>query len=126
MQDKNNKVIIDQHGKVMSDTPKNRLKDIVSKNLWNILGTGLAGAIAFAGMVQIIFEKSYVISCADFYGIDKRYFNGTGVVEDKAVYIVCVIFLMVFPIFLAYLNRKMKSKIYVILTFLATVLILFM
>lgn len=58
MQDKNNKVIIDQHGKVMSDTPKNRLKDIVSKNLWNILGSGLAGAIAFAGMVQIIFEKS--------------------------------------------------------------------
>ena len=126
MQDKNNKVIIDQHGKVMSDTPKNRLKDIVSKNLWNILGSGLAGAIAFAGMVQIIFEKSYVISCADFYGIDKRYFNGTGVVEDKAVYIVCAILLMVFPIFLAYLNRKVKSKIYVILTFLATVLILFM
>ena len=106
MQDKNNTVIIDQYGKAVSSIPKNRFKDIISKNLWNILGPGLAAVIAFAGMVQIVFEKSYIISCADFYGIDKRYFYDTGVVEDKMVYIVCATLVMVFPIFLAYLNRK--------------------
>lgn len=126
MQDKNNTVIVDQYGKAMSGISKNRFREIISKNLWNILGPGLAAVIALAGMVQIVFEKSYVISCADFYGIDKRYFSGAGMVEDNVVYIICAILVMVFPIFLAYLNRKMKSKIYVILTFLATVLILFM
>ena len=125
MQEEKNKSIVDPYGNVISSPLKNRWKETLSKNLWNILGPGLAAVITAAGIVEMVFAKSYVISCANFYGIDKKYFSGADMVGDKAVFLFCAALVILNPFFLAYINTKVKSKLYIILTFLATVLILF-
>lgn len=126
MQEKNDTVLVDPYGKAISSMPQSRWKAILSKNLWNILGPGLAAVITVAGIVEMIFVKSYVISCANFYGIDKKYFSGTEIAGDKVIFLVCAVLVILNPFFLAYINAKVKNRLYIILTFLATVLILFM
>ena len=85
----NDTVLVDPYGKAISSMPQSRWKAILSKNLWNILGPGLAAVITVAGIVEMIFVKSYVISCANFYGIDKKYFSGTEIAGDKVIFLVC-------------------------------------
>ena len=126
MQEKNDTVLVDPYGKAISSMAQSRWKAILSKNLWNILGPGLAAVITVAGIVEMIFVKSYVISCANFYGIDKKYFSGTEIAGDKVIFLVCAVLVILNPFFLAYINAKVKNRFYIILTFLATVLILFM
>ena len=126
MQEKNDTVLVDPYGKAISSMPQSRWKAILSKNLWNILGPGLAAVITVTGIVEMIFVKSYVISCANFYGIDKKYFSGTEIAGDKVIFLVCAVLVILNPFFLAYINAKVKNRLYIILTFLATVLILFM
>lgn len=126
MKEKVNAEIVDQYGRVISSVPKNRFIEFLSKNMWNILGPGLVAMGALMGIVQTFFAYSYIISCVNFYGIDRRYFSGKDVVSNKAMLIICVILLWMSPFFLAYVNKKVKSKGSIFLIFLATFLILFM
>lgn len=125
MQDKENKDIVDSHGKVFKSTKDNRAKQFLKDNVWNILGTGLVACITLAGMMNLVISKGFSISCSNFYGIDGKYFSGTEIFENKLIFAFCAMTLLVYPFIFSYMNKKMNSKLYVVLTFLLTVYILF-
>lgn len=81
--------------------------------------------ITLAGIVNFVISKSFSASCANFYGIDKKYFSGTEMFEDKLIFILCAFVMFVYPIILSYINKKINSKGYVVLTFIFTIFILF-
>lgn len=125
MQDKENKYIVDSQGNVLKSTKDNRVKQFLKDNVWNIMSTGLAACISLAGMMNLVISKSFSISCSNFYGIDEKYFSGTEMFENKLIFVFCALLLFAYPFIFSYMNKKMNSKLYVALTFLLTVYILF-
>lgn len=126
MQDKQYKEIVDSQGNAYkSNKDKNKITQYLETNIWNFLGTGLAAVITLAGIVNFVISKSFSASCANFYGIDKKYFSGTEMFEDKLIFILCAFVMFVYPIILSYINKKINSKGYVVLTFIFTIFILF-
>lgn len=125
MQDKENKNIVDSHGNVIKSIKDDRIKRFLKDNVWNILSTGLAAGITLAEMTNLIISKGFSISCSNFYGIDGKYFSGTEIFENKLIFIFGALVLFVYPFIFSYMNRKMNSKLYVILTFIITVCVLF-
>lgn len=125
MSDEQNKTIVDSQGNAVKRTKENKLKQFLKNNIWNILGTGLAIYITLVGMINWGISKSFSVSCANFYGTDRKYFSGTEMFEDKLIFILCALALFVSPFIFAYINKKMNSKVYVVLTFLLTIVILF-
>lgn len=125
MQDKRNKDIVDSQGNVLKSTKDNKVKQFLENNIWNVLGSGLAAFITVVGIMNLIISKSFSFSCANFYGTDRKYFSGTEIFEDKLIFIFFALLLLVYPFIFSYFNKKINSKIYVILTFLVTVYILF-
>lgn len=125
MQDKENKDIVDSQGNVLKSTKDNRVKQFLKDNVWNILSTGLAACITLVGMINLVISKSFSISCSNFYGINEKYFSGTEMFENKLIFVFCALVLLVYPFIFSYMNKKMNSKLYVVLTFLLTVYILF-
>lgn len=125
MQDKQNKDIVDSQGNVYKSTKDNKIKQFLETNVWNILSTGLVACITLAGMMNLVISKSFSISCANYYGIDRKYFSGTEMFEDKLIFVLCALALFVYPFVFSYVSKKMNSKAYVVLTFLLTVYILF-
>lgn len=126
MQDKQYKEIVDSQGNAYkSNKDKNKITQYLETNIWNFLGTGLAAVITLVGIVNFVISKSFSASCANFYGIDKKYFSGTEMFEDKLIFILCAFVMFVYPIILSYINKKINSKGYVVLTFIFTIFILF-
>ena len=126
MQDKQYKEIVDSQGNAYkSNKDKNKITQYLETNIWNFLGTGLAAVITLSGIVNFVISKSFSASCANFYGIDKKYFSGTEMFEDKLIFILCAFVMFVYPIILSYINKKINSKGYVVLTFIFTIFILF-
>lgn len=125
MQDKQSIDIVDSQGNVYKSTKDNRVKQFLKDNVWNILSIGLAACITLVGMMNLIISKSFSISCANFYGIDGKYFSGTEMFENKLIFVLCALALFVYPFIFSYMNEKMNSKLYVVLTFLLTIYILF-
>ena len=101
------------------------IKNWGRNNIWNILGTGFAAAIVIIGAMNFFVTKIYSISCAEFYGADKRYFSGTTIFDDRINFLVLTIIVAVSPFIFAYISKKSKSKIFVILMFFATLIVLF-
>lgn len=102
MQDKQYKEIVDSQGNAYkSNKDKNKITQYLETNIWNFLGTGLAAVITLAGIVNFVISKSFSASCANFYGIDKKYFSGTEMFEDKLIFILCAFVMFVYPIILA-------------------------
>ena len=77
MQDKENRYIVDCQGNVLKRTKENTIKEILKNNIGNIWREGLAAGITIAGMISVLISKNYSRTCANFYGIDGRYFSGT-------------------------------------------------
>lgn len=126
MQDKQYKEIVDSQGNAYkSNKDKNKITQYLETNIWNFLGIGLAAVITLVGIVNFVISKSFSASCANFYGIDKKYFSGTEMFEDKLIFILCAFVMFVYPIILSYINNKINSKGYVVLTFIFTIFILF-
>lgn len=126
MQDNQYKEIVDSQGNAYkSNKDKNKITQYLETNIWNFLGTGLAAVITLVGIVNFVISKSFSASCANFYGIDKKYFSGTEMFEDKLIFILCAFVMFVYPIILSYINKKINSKGYVVLTFIFTIFILF-
>lgn len=125
MQDKQSRDIVDSQGNVYKSTKDNRVKQFLKDNVWNILSIGLAACITLVGMMNLIISKSFSISCANFYGIDGKYFSGTEMFENKLIFVLCALALFVYPFIFSYMNENMNSKLYVVLTFLLTIYILF-
>lgn len=125
MQDEQVKTIVDSNGNVFKENKKDKLKEILKNNVWNILGVGLPAVISFLGLFNWIISKNFSVSCANFYGVDRKYFSGTALFEDKFIFFVCALILFLYPFIFSYINKKMNSKLYVVLTFLLTIMILF-
>lgn len=125
MQDKENKDIVDSQGNVLKSTKDNKVKQFLKDNVWNILSTGLVACITLAGMMNLVISKSFSISCSNFYGIDRKYFSGTEMFENKLIFVFYALVLFAYPFIFSYVNEKMKSKLYVVITFFLTVYILF-
>lgn len=125
MQDGKSKEIVDSQGNILKSTKDNKIKQFLKDNIWNIGETGLAIGITVVGMLNLVISRNFSISCANFYGIDRKYFSGTEIFEDKMIFILCALVLVVYPFIFSYVNKKINSKAYVIITFIMTILILF-
>lgn len=125
MLDKENRDIIDLQGNILKSTKENKIKDFLVTNIWKIFGTGFATVTTMFGMFSILVSKGYSISCANFYGIDRRYFTGTEIFEDKMIGVLCALILFSYPFIFSYLTKRIKSKASTIVTFFLTIIILF-
>ena len=125
MQDKENRYIVDCQGNVLKRTKENTIKEILKNNIGNIWREGLAACITIAGMISVLISKNYSRTCANFYGIDGRYFSGTEMFEDKVIFVICVIILGAYPVLFSYITKKIDNKVQVIGIFILTFLILF-
>lgn len=125
MQDKENRYIVDCQGNVLKRTKENTIKEFVKNNIGNIWREGLAACITIAGMISVLISKNYSRTCANFYGIDGRYFSGTEMFEDKVIFVICVIILGAYPVLFSYITKKIDNKVQVIGIFILTFLILF-
>ncbi len=126
MSDEQIKTIVDSQGKTFTRTKDNKWKELLRNHVWDILGMGLTTCNATVGAINFVASKSFAVSCADFYGVDSRYFSETGLFTDKLIVFVVSIFVLMCPFIFTYLNKNEKSKIYVVTTFVVTVSILFM
>lgn len=126
MQDEQSMAIVDSQGNALKSTKDNKLRQFLLNNIWNILGTGLAACITLGGIINFLFSRNFTNSCASFYGVDRKYFSGTEMFQDKLIFIFCAMALFVYPFIFAYINQKIKNKLNVVLTFFMTILILFM
>lgn len=124
-QEKQSKDIVDVNGNAYKSTKDNSVIQFIKDNIRDIGGPGLALITAIAGVLSWVISKISSVSCANFYGINKKYFSGTEIFEDKLIFIFLMFILFAYPFIFAYINKKINSKIYVAATFLLTVCILF-
>lgn len=124
-QEKQSKDIVDVNGNAYKSTKDNSIIQFIKDNIRDIGGPGLALITAIAGVLSWVISKISSVSCANFYGINKKYFSGTEIFEDKLIFIFLMFILFAYPFIFAYINKKINSKIYVAATFLLTVCILF-
>ncbi|MFQ7574542.1 MAG: hypothetical protein ACLRLD_03825 [Lachnospira sp.] len=125
MMDKENRDIVDSQGNVLKSTKKNKIKEFLKNNIWNLLGTGLATCITLVGIMNLLISKNYCSSCAAFYGINRKYFSGTEMFEDKMIFAICALVLLAYPFSFSYITKKLNSKVSTVVAFLLTIFILF-
>ena len=68
---------------------------------------------------------NYAQECSRFYGIDKRYFDGTMAFQNKLIFICSVLILLLYLFAVYYINSKARKKGLQILSFLAMAVLLF-
>lgn len=124
-QDKQSKDIVDVNGNAYKRTKDNRILQFIKDDIKDIGGSGLALTTAIVGVLNWVISKFSSVSCANFYGINKKYFSGTEIFEDKLIFIFLMVILFAYPFVFVYINKKINSKIYVAATFLLTACILF-
>lgn len=117
--------ILDLNGKTIRSKNDNKIKNFFKNNVWNVLGTGITTCITAVSLVKILVAWGYASSCSFYYGIDKRYFNSIELFKDKVIIIIAAVLFITYPFLFNYINTKMKSKIYITITFLITIFILF-
>lgn len=121
--------IVDSVGKPINvdDTNKTKkIKKYIGDNIWNILEIGIGACITLGNLINIFVSVNYSRVCSEYYGIDEKYFTDSRIFQHKVIFLVYAIVLMVYPFVSNYINLKLKSKVYVVWSFLATVFLLFM
>ena len=114
------KEIIDSKGKVLNKKKENKTLTFLKENVWNIIGVGLPAAISLISGLNLIVSKSFANSCAEYYGINREYFSENGIFEEQMLVLACALILFIYPFVFSYLTKNEKSKIYVIITGIAT------
>jgi len=120
------KQIIDTAGNVLNKTKENKTFKFLKENVWNIIGVGLPALISLISGLNLIVSKNFANSCAEYYGINREYFSENGIFEEQILALACALILFLYPFIFSYLTKNEKSKIYVIITGIATAMILFM
>lgn len=121
--------IVDSTGRPinMDNTNKvKRFKKFIDDNIWNILGIGIGACVTLGSLINIFVSSNYSRDCSKYYGIDVKYFSGSAMFQKKMIFLVVAIILLLYPFLFKYINFKLKSKIYLILSFMITIYILFM
>lgn len=120
--------IVDSAGRPINvdNTNKvNKLKKFIDGNIWNILGIGIGACITLGNLINVFASANYSRDCSEYYGIDVKYFSGSAMFQNKMIFLVVAIILIIYPFFFNYIDSKLKSKIYLILFFMLTIYILF-
>lgn len=120
------KEIVDSTGNVLNKKKENSTVKFLKENIWNIISVGLPVLISLISGLNLIVTKSFANSCADYYGINREYFSENGIFEEQVLVLACALILFLYPFIFSYLTKNEKSKIYVIITGIATAMILFM
>lgn len=124
-----NKVeIVDFSGKPIHVNDTNKVKKIkkyIRDNIWNILGIGIAGCVTVVNLINLFVSEHYSQDCSKYYGIDKKYFDGSNLFQDKLNFLVVVFIALLYLFFMYYINVKIKSKICSVFSFVAVVFLLF-
>lgn len=118
--------IIDATGNVLNKKKENKTVKLLKENVWNIIGVGLPALISLISGLNLVVTKNFANSCADYYGVNREYFSESGIFEDQILTIACALILFLYPFIFSFITKNEKSKFYVILTGIATVMILFM
>lgn len=124
----NKKQIVDSYGHPISvdDTNKvKQLKKFIYDNIWNIFGVGISLFIPLGSIINIIVSTIYSRKCSEYYGIDQKYFNSSPLFQNKILFFVAAIILLVYPVLFQYISSKSSNKICIVLSFFATVFLLF-
>lgn len=80
MRDNQCQTIEDNQGNNLKYT---NFKQLIKENIWNIMEKGFATCIPIFGIINLLISKNYFVSCANYYGVDRRYFSGTDFFKIK-------------------------------------------
>ena len=116
----------DSSGESIDVYDTHKIKKYIRDNIWNILGIGVGAWITLIGFVNILVSTNYAMTCSEYYGIDAKYFADSSVFQGKIICLAVIIFLLLIPFILNYINSKLKSKVFLAWSFIVTVLILSM
>lgn len=131
MPDKEKENIVDIQENILKSTKENQIKQFFKGDIWNILGTKLVPFITIVETVlNLLSSKNYSNSCANFYGIDRRYFSGTEIFEDKVIFVLLalslfVLTLFVYPFFRSFISEKPYVKVSAVVFFFVIIISLF-
>lgn len=119
------KEIVDSTGNVLNKKKESRTIIFLKEDVWNIICGSMPVLISLISALNLIFSKSFAISCAEYYGVNREYFIKNRIFEEKMLMLVCALILFIYPFVFSYLTKNKKSKIYVIITGIAIVVSLF-
>ena len=85
---------------------ENLTMKFIKKNIWNLFGVVIPTLALLMGVTKVIFSRNFSISCADFYGVDKKYFVGTEMLEGNLLFLADAILLFVSPYIFMYVTIK--------------------
>lgn len=91
---------------------KLQIKQKLYENIWEILGTGITVISSIYLMLSLFVLRKYAYFCSEFYGVDKKYFDGTEVLQDRVAMLISVLLICIYFGMLAYTNKKMESKMF--------------
>lgn len=92
----------------MLEENKKRMVEFTEKII-NILETGVATLAVVLGVVAVFAKIGYANDCSLFYGIHKRYFDGSDMFLEKGTLLVISALLVVYPLIFGYLSKKMNE-----------------
>ncbi|MDO4278962.1 MAG: hypothetical protein Q4C69_09050 [Lachnoclostridium edouardi] len=116
-----NMEIVDSSGRPFKSK---KFKKYIQDNIWSILEIGIGLCITLGTLINIYSTVIYSQNSSKYYGIDMRYFNGSQPFHIKIIFLVSIILLILYPIFLNYLNSKVKNKVFTFLLFIVLVCVL--
>lgn len=116
----------DSSGESIDVYDTHKIKKYIRDNIWNILGIGVGAWITLIGFVNILVSTNYAMACSEYYGIDAKYFADSSVFQGKIICLALIIFLLLLPFLLNYINSKLKSKVFLAMSFIIMVFTLFM
>ena len=98
---------------------KLQIKQKLYENIWEILGTGITVISSIYLMLSLFVLRKYAYFCSEFYGVDKKYFDGTEVLQDRVAMLISVLLICIYFGMLAYTNKKWKVKCLDLFSFLS-------
>ena len=131
MPDKEKGNIVDIKGNILKSTKENKIEQFFKSDIWNILETKIVPFSTIAGVVlNLLNSKNYSNSCANFYGIDRRYFSGTEMFEDKVIFVLLALSLFVltlfaYPFLRSFVSEKLYAKVSAVVFFIVIIFSLF-
>lgn len=124
MEGKNKKVIVDSNNNILTSSKKKKL-NFIKENIWKILGSGIASGVLFFNIIEFIATVYYSELCEEYYGVYWKYFLDRDIFKIGLINLGVLILALIYPIFFIVCNKKMKSKIYYIVSFFVTAFLMF-
>lgn len=102
-----------------------KIKRYILNNIWDILAVGISVCAIFINLMSLCVSEHYSRDCSHYYGIDKKYFDGSSIFQDKMDFLVLIFISFLYLLVSNYVNTKLKSKICAIGSFIGITFLLF-